>query len=383
MSRETRAIIGFRKGLGCHSIEKQISRLPPGVEAVGTVPTLGLATVRSEGSLSAVRTITRERCNGIQFVEPDQPVPAPTPVNVGSAPDNPDSDPDRYADQPALKRINVPEAVNTIAAEVEHPYISRVAHVDGGIDYTHPELASTYVAGRDFVADDEAPDPGQRYPTHGTKAGSVFGADPRTKRITGVTPHAAALACQAYGEDLGGESGLVSHIADAISWATEQGVDIILLVVQPRKGSEALKRAVNHAASEGVFMAASTGNFGWEDRVAYPARYDAVFGVGASDDGDRAGFSNVGPGMDIYAPGVDIRVVDRSKGGDQIATADGTSFSGPILAAVATLLLAADPSLTREGIARILRETADSGPTEHGGIVNAKAAVDRVLSASG
>ncbi len=396
----TRAILGFREGFGYDTIVAQTDRLHDGVQVVDTVPALGLAVVRAEGSFPIVRAVARERCDGLQFVEPDHTVSVPTPERVGPVPeatdaatddggtdtdtdtdtDAADADGDRYADQPTLKRINVPEAVRLVAEEVDRPYISRVAHVDGGIDYTHPELAPTYVAGRDFVADDEAPDPGQQYPNHGTMTGSLFGADPRTSRLTGVTPNAAVFACQAYGTDLGGQSGLVSHITDAIAWATEQGVEVILLVVQPREGSKAMKRAVDHAAEEGVFMTASSGNFGWTDKVAYPARYDAVFGVGASDDGDRAEFSNTGPGLDIYAPGVDVRVVDPSTEGDQIRAVDGTSFSGPIVGAVATLVLAANPSLLGTDVARILRDTADPGPSDHAGIVNAEAAVQQALS---
>lgn len=383
----TRAILGFREGLGTDAVAAQVAGLPESVTVVRTIPTLGLAVVRSSGSLPAVRAIARQRCDGLAFVERDTPVSVPTPVSRTPAEDaasdaNGDSG-GLYDKQPQLKAIGVPEAVEMVAAGVDRPYISRVAHADGGIDYTHPQLAPTYVAGRDFVADDERPEPGDRFPNHGVMTGSLFGSDPTTEKIAGVTPHAAALACQVYGRDLGGESGLTSHVADAIAWATEQGADVLLLVVQPREGSQAMERAVTNAADEGVFMAASSGNFGWDDRVAFPARYDGVMGVGATTaDGERAGFSNVGPGLDIYAPGTGVTVVEPSGDGGRLVNAQGTSFSAPILAGVATLILAVDSGFTREDVARILRESADDGPGEYG-IVNAKAAVEQAIGEAG
>jgi len=50
---------------------------------------------------------------------------------------------------------------------------------------------------------------------------------------------------------------------------------------------------------------------------------------------------------------------------------------------VATLVLAANPTLTGRDVARILRDTADSGPSDRAGIVNAEAAVRQALSERG
>jgi subtilisin family serine protease len=86
-----------------------------------------------------------------------------------------------------------------------------------------------------------------------------------------------------------------------------------------------------------------------------------ILSVSATDEyDDLADFSSTGVYVDLAAPGVRIQTTDR--GGDY-ARVSGTSYSGPLVAGVAALLLALDPSLDAFDVEAILETTAiDRGP---------------------
>ena len=63
----------------------------------------------------------------------------------------------------------------------------KVAFIDSGIDYTHPELAASYAGGWDFVNHDA--DPRDDY-GHGTRVAGIVGAADNGTGIVGVAPEA-------------------------------------------------------------------------------------------------------------------------------------------------------------------------------------------------
>jgi subtilisin family serine protease len=130
-----------------------------------------------------------------------------------------------------------------------------------------------------------------------------------------------------------------------------------------------LEPAVEALRAAGIFVVASAGNEGPRcATVSDPiAIYDAVFSVGAVDEGrNLAPFSSTGPVTvdgsgrlkpDIAAPGVDIW---SAWPGGQYAPNSGTSMAGPHVAGVVALLWSANPALIGdiERTEQILRETA-------------------------
>jgi len=92
---------------------------------------------------------------------------------------------------------------------------------------------------------------------------------------------------------------------------------------------------VEYAQEHGVTMIASAGNDA-KDEAQYPAAYDKVVSVAATDLWDlKAGFSNYGDSIDVSAPGVGI--VAPYPGG-YYAVVSGTSFAAPLAAGEAALL---------------------------------------------
>lgn len=143
----------------------------------------------------------------------------------------------------------------------------------------------------------------------------------------------------------------------ALSWIiANRAADVVNMSFSCGLYSPFAEDMVNAARSSGIVMVASAGNNG-EAAVVYPARYDGVIAVGASDMNDqRAGFSNYGEGLSLVAPGVGILTTN---GPNTYTLADGTSFSAPIVSATAGLILSVDPSLTPNDVQQLLAAGAD------------------------
>lgn len=104
----------------------------------------------------------------------------------------------------------------------------------------------------------------------------------------------------------------------------------------------------------GVTVVASSGNDGINACSQSPAGGSGVLTVGASDDVDVVPWwSNNGPCVDVYAPGVNI--VSAGKRDDtRYVMGSGTSQSAPLVAGVAALYLQIQPTLTPEQVFRLI-----------------------------
>jgi len=117
--------------------------------------------------------------------------------------------------------------------------------------------------------------------------------------------------------------------------------------------STVVTRAADYAASKGILVVNSAGNSG--DNSSYPwigapADGDSVFTIGAVDLNDqRASFSSIGPTADgrikptVMACGQGATIATGNSG---VSTwGNGTSFSSPIMAGMATCLWQAHPEM--------------------------------------
>jgi len=91
--------------------------------------------------------------------------------------------------------------------------------------------------------------------------------------------------------------------------------------------------------------------------VVYPAAYPRVVGVGATDHRDEVPWwvPVIGT-IDVYAPGVDVPVAERSASYGKMT---GTSAATPHVAATAALLRGQNPALTAREIWQIILDSAD------------------------
>jgi len=256
----------------------------------------------------------------------------------------------------------------------------KVAIIDTGIDYNHPDLDDNYEGGWDFVNNDDDPmdDDG-----HGTHVAGTVAAEDNGEGVVGVAPEAFLYALKVLDET---GRGYVSDIVAAIEWATDPNgdedtsdrLDIINMSLGGGANST-LEDACLSAYNEELLLVAAAGNSGNPpgrgDNIIYPAAYDSVIAVAATDQNDvRARWSSTGPDLELSAPGV---AINSTLLGGGYGEGSGTSMASPHVTGTVALMIAAGITDIRNE----LQSTADDlGATDwdslYGyGLVNAAEAV--------
>ncbi len=243
----------------------------------------------------------------------------------------------------------------------------RVAVIDTAADDTHPALKG--VIAEQF---DALPDTPVQSRDHGTSIdGLLAGKGP----FQGVAPGAAIYHARAF-ED--GKSSAEAILA-SLDWAAEKDVRLVnMSFVGPK--NELLGTACRNARALGMVLVAAAGNNGPKAPYGYPAAFDGVVAVTATDakDGLMAQ-ANRGPYVYISAPGVDMAA--PIGGGSDLVT--GTSFAAAIVSGAIANLFHAKPELSAGEIEKALADTAtDLGPAGRDndfgfGLLNLKAAAGR------
>ena len=279
-----------------------------------------------------------------------------------------------------------------------------VAIFDGGFNrLTHESFSQTNIADTwDFVNGDsdvgDGSDMGEG--SHGTNTLSAAG---------GYSP--GDLIGPAYGATYylakteNSESEL--HVEEdnwcaAAQWADTNGAQIItssLGYTDFDSGSDyspddmdgnttVITQCADLAAQSGIVVINSAGNSGsgsGSNTLGAPSDGDFVLAVGAvTSSGSRSSFSSVGPSADgrikpdVMAMGSSVRVASATSN-TGYSSVNGTSFSCPLTAGVAALVLESNPNLTATQVRDILRNTADSSSSPDNsygyGIIDALAAV--------
>jgi serine protease len=226
-----------------------------------------------------------------------------------------------------------------------------VAVIDTGVSDGGPdglELTSGDAAGWDFVGEDADPSDAHGHGTH--VAGTIAQRTGNGVGVSGVAHGAAIMPIRVL--DSNG-SGYSSDVASGILWAVDHGADVINLSLGSSVGSQAEQEAVAYASEMGVLVVAATGNEYQANGVSYPAAYEEVLAVGASNGTDSVvDYSNRGPELDILAPGGDF---SRDDDGDGVADGimqetvidgewnyylfQGTSMASPHVAGAAAVLI--------------------------------------------
>jgi len=248
-----------------------------------------------------------------------------------------------------------------------------IAIVDSGVNYNHEDLddhiwsnddppgggdqdgngkVDDYL-GWDFVGSDYGTPSEDNDPMdvvdHGTRCAGVASAE--TDNATGIAGVSwkskimivRVLDDSGYSDD--------SIIAPGIVYAADEGADIISLSLGGPGSSATLKNAVDDAYGKGCLLVAASGNDN-SSAVDYPAAYDKVIAVGATNqDDERCGpgdwgsglGSNYGDELDVVAPGNAIYTT-RLVGGYDYGW--GTSMATPFVSGLAALIWSHNPGLS-------------------------------------
>ena len=276
--------------------------------------------------------------------------------------------------QAALVGESVPWGIDQIGARAawRRGYAGQgitVAVVDTGIsphvDLAPPVRGATFVPGSISFTDDHG---------HGTHvAGTIAARRGNGLGVVGVAPEARLMAVKVLARD-GYSRG--DSVALGITWAANNGAQVINLSLGSGQASDSLRRAVIYARSRQVIVCAAAGN-DYGGPVSYPAAFnDACIAVAATDRSNRrATFSNRGPQLDLSAPGVEIESTYLANTYREL---NGTSMATPHVTGVAAILLSRYPGLTPLAAQRHLEATAMplGAPDQYGrGLVHAERAV--------
>lgn len=268
----------------------------------------------------------------------------------------------------------------------------KVAVIDTGVDLTHPDLISNLLSGYDATGgNSNGDDSGE---PHGTAcAGIIAAVSNNNIGITGVAYNSKIIPVKVFPSS-GSPSN--SMLANGITWAYQNGADILSNSWGGGSPSSAINSAINNAVNngrngKGCIVLFSTGNY--NTNVSYPATLNNVIAVGASSmcderkrstsdasllvnsptqpdangtscDGEWWWGSNFGNELDIVAPGVeifatDISGADGNNTGDYWSNFNGTSSACPNAAGVAALVLSVNPNFTQTQVREILETTTD------------------------
>ncbi len=179
---------------------------------------------------------------------------------------------------------------------------------------------------------------------HGTHMAGIVGAADNGIGVVGVAPSVRVHGVKVL--DCGGK-GTDAHAVAGLDWVVQHGARPSVITMSfGGPISAPFDAAVRRAVEAGFAVFAAAGNDhanACNSSPAHMGEMDGVITVGATTDRDRlAPFSNGGPCVDVYAPGVSIPSLTPTGG---LALATGTSASAPHAAGVGALAKAANGGL--------------------------------------
>jgi subtilisin family serine protease len=329
-------LVGFKRGARSTEVEKvkRVHRLKYS-RKIPKINVYQFKLPRGKKVRDVIKELEKERW--VSFVETDDLIKIADTIPTDS----------RFGEQWGLNKIGAPQAWDLTTGGASN----MIAVIDTGVSTVHPEISSKLVSGYDFVnGDSDASDDNG----HGTAvAGIVAAVTNNATGIAGLDWKAKIMPVKVM--DATG-SGYESDVADGIIWAADNGAEIINLSIYSYSYSPTLHSAINYALEKGCFIVAAAGNDG-TSTVPFPAAFPGVIGVGASNASDGVpSWSNYGSALDVIAPGEYILSITTLPAA--YIYADGTSFSSPHVAGLASLLRAFTPTTTSAEIEYLIEKTA-------------------------
>ena len=325
-----------------------------------TIPQIGVRVLKVPPSALAKVLDALSHNPKVEFAEPD----------AIFEPDFTPNDP-YFSSQWHLAKIAAPAAWDTILGSAS----VIVAILDTGVDGTHPDLSAKLVPGWNTY--DNNSNTGDVY-GHGTEVAGTAAAS--GNNAVGVA--SVALNCSIMPVRISDTSGMgyASTIASGLTWAADHGARVANISYDVT-GVSTVSSAAQYFDSKGGVVTVSAGNYSTVLTIPDDPNVLTVSAIDSSY--ALASWSNTGSPIDLAAPGVGIYTTTAGGGYGAVS---GTSFSAPIVAGVAALVISANPSLSGSQVQQVLKQSADDlgavgwDPSYGWGRVNAQRAVNLAVS---
>ncbi len=333
-----RLLVGFKPQVS----ESQSNALLGGMGARSTKKLAGLSVhivdLPPTANPNAVANQFRGRPE-LDFIEPDIIL---APVQATVVPNDPS-----YTSQWHLPKIQAPAAW----AFTQGSVAIKIAILDTGVDPTHSDLISRITSGwNSYNSNSNSTD----IHGHGTQvAGTASATGNNSLGGTGVSWNTLIMPVRVT--DIAGYA-TYSTIASGLTWAADNGARVANISFDV-VGSSTVSSAAQYFQRKGGVVISSAGNAG---ALSTLAASPYITTVSATDPNDMLySWSTTGNRVTLSAPGC----VFTTYSGNSYGTACGTSFSSPVVAGVAALLLSLNPNLTPIQVTSILESSADDlGP---------------------
>jgi len=265
------------------------------------------------------------------------------------------------------KKINSYEAWDVIKGSTK-----KIAILDTGVQLDHPDLKDSLLPGTSFVPGVTSPNDDHGHGTHCAGLAAAIGDN--GIGVSGVDGSAKIIPVKVLNAQ---GSGYTSDIIKGVTWAADNGADIISMSLGGGAFQQSFQDAINYAWGKNKIIVAAAGNNG-SSSLTYPAAYNNVLAVAATDSNDGlAYFSNYGKWVDIAAPGVSVYSTYKNSGYTNMS---GTSMATPVAVSVLALTWGKQPNATNQQIVDRVLSTADqtsaTGTSYQNGRVNAYKAVN-------
>jgi hypothetical protein len=279
--------------------------------------------------------------------------------------------------QYAGPKMHLPEA-----HRISNGVKTLVAVIDSGIDSKQPEIADTITESFDAIdggnGGKAAPGSSAAGMVHGTEVAGIIASH---AELTGVAPQAHLLAVRAFAKG-GGRTAVAGTTYDILAgteWAVKHKARVVNMSFAGPRDPD-LSRELAEGSRRSVIFIAAVGNEGKAAKPSYPAAYENVISVTATDRADAI-FKDASRCTTtcVAAPGVDIYVAAPA-GAYQYDS--GTSMAAAQISGVVALLLDAKPDLDPKAVRDLLVQTAkplsppDADESSIAGIVDAYAMLE-------
>jgi serine protease len=286
------------------------------------------------GALDVVR-----RAAGVRYVEQDTRASLDLPTAPGSVQDHTTVwglDRIDQRDLPINRRYHYNDTGRGVTAYV----------IDTGIRVTHAQFDGRASSGYDFVDDDDDASDCHGHGTHmaGTLGGATYGVAKKVGLVAVRT-----IDCNGFGD--------VSDTIAGVDWVIDNAVGPSLITMSVRfNANQTLDDLVKAAFDADIPSAVAAGNFDQSACDESPMREPTANTVAATTSVDsEADFSNDGPCVDIYAPGVGVLSAWNTSD-TAIEVLDGTSTASAHVAGAIALLLDKQPHLTAAQVSKLLAQ---------------------------